>query len=254
MPFTLAHPAIALPLSKYTRYFSMTALVLGSMSPDFEYFINFAVKRTIGHTFIGMFVMDIPLVILFSLVFHLIVKIPLLRHLPSPLSEWYYPYTLTRWHITKLSRMLVFVYSSLIGTLTHIIWDGFTHSNALFVQKICILNQFFSVGVYKIPVYKILQHGSSLLGLIAIFLFLLGIRCKEVSVERLSKGRKLYFWLTILTITVSLLIITNITYQFDSLIQLFGKLVTSFISSVSVGVILSCVIFRVRASKNNHCV
>lgn len=34
MPFTLAHPAIILPVSR--RYFHFPALVLGSMSPDFS--------------------------------------------------------------------------------------------------------------------------------------------------------------------------------------------------------------------------
>ncbi|WP_434297574.1 DUF4184 family protein [Clostridium sporogenes] len=40
MPFTFSHPAIVLHLEKkWNKYFSFTALILGSMSPDFEYFI-----------------------------------------------------------------------------------------------------------------------------------------------------------------------------------------------------------------------
>ncbi len=39
MPFTFAHPAAVLPfMKKQSKYISVTALILGSMAPDFEYF------------------------------------------------------------------------------------------------------------------------------------------------------------------------------------------------------------------------
>lgn len=42
MPFTFAHPAIVLSFGiKKTKYLDLTALVIGSMAPDFEYFIYF---------------------------------------------------------------------------------------------------------------------------------------------------------------------------------------------------------------------
>lgn len=244
MPFTLAHPAVVLPLKRYPRYFSMTALVLGSMSPDFEYFINFAVKRTVGHTYAGIFVMDIPLVILFAVMFHHIVKVPFIRHLPSPLSEWYYPYTLSNRRIPNPMEILAFLYSALIGITTHILWDGFTHANGLFVQKISLLNEAVTIGVYKLPIYKLLQHGSSLLGLYILIAYLFSIRSMTKNIGKISDRRKFKFWTTTLFITIILLIAANMTYKFDGIIHLFGKLVTSSISSVVVGVIASCIIFR----------
>lgn len=39
MPFTFAHPAAVLPFAKkHSKHISVTALILGSMAPDFEYF------------------------------------------------------------------------------------------------------------------------------------------------------------------------------------------------------------------------
>lgn len=39
MPFTFAHPAAVLPFAKkHSKHISVTALILGSMASDFEYF------------------------------------------------------------------------------------------------------------------------------------------------------------------------------------------------------------------------
>ncbi|MSQ59664.1 MAG: DUF4184 family protein [Betaproteobacteria bacterium] len=41
MPFTIAHPAAALPLLRPLRGFGvLSALVIGSMTPDFPYFLT----------------------------------------------------------------------------------------------------------------------------------------------------------------------------------------------------------------------
>ena len=52
MPFTFAHPAIVLPFYKKPKFFSMTTLIIGSMSPDFEYFLRVKIKSDMSHTLI----------------------------------------------------------------------------------------------------------------------------------------------------------------------------------------------------------
>ena len=54
MPFTFSHPAIVLPL-KYLpkKWFSFTGLIIGSMTPDFEYFLRMKVKSDYSHTLNG---------------------------------------------------------------------------------------------------------------------------------------------------------------------------------------------------------
>ena len=52
MPFTFAHPAIVLPFYKKPKFFSMTTLIIGSMSPDFEYFLRMKIKSDMSQTLI----------------------------------------------------------------------------------------------------------------------------------------------------------------------------------------------------------
>ncbi|KFN01337.1 hypothetical protein DJ93_1011 [Bacillus clarus] len=63
MPFTFAHPAAVIPFcKKQSPYISVTALVLGSMAPDFEYFLHFRPYGSIGYTRLGFFYFNLPLV------------------------------------------------------------------------------------------------------------------------------------------------------------------------------------------------
>ncbi len=71
MPFTFSHPAIVLPFGLIgQRYFSMTALIIGSMTPDFEYFLRLRVRSDFSHTLFGVFWFDLPLGIVLCFVFH----------------------------------------------------------------------------------------------------------------------------------------------------------------------------------------
>ncbi|HNH84716.1 MAG TPA: DUF4184 family protein, partial [Acidobacteriota bacterium] len=51
MPFTFCHPAIVIPVARRSHWLS--PLVIGSMSPDFLYFLNFSTGHSFGHTFTG---------------------------------------------------------------------------------------------------------------------------------------------------------------------------------------------------------
>lgn len=53
MPLTFAHPAAILPFSRQSKYIHFSALVLGSMAPDFEYFLRGRPVGEIGHSFTG---------------------------------------------------------------------------------------------------------------------------------------------------------------------------------------------------------
>ena len=90
MPFTFCNPAIILPLAKINRNrISATGLILGSMSPDFEYFIKMRMEKIHGHSFWGLFYFDLPLTLLLCFVFHLFVRDSLIEHLPQPIRRNY---------------------------------------------------------------------------------------------------------------------------------------------------------------------
>ena len=59
MPFTLAHAAAALPFRRSSLIVS--ALIIGTMAPDFEYFLRLRVDDGFGHTLKGAFLLTLPL-------------------------------------------------------------------------------------------------------------------------------------------------------------------------------------------------
>jgi hypothetical protein len=86
MPFTPAHPAIVLLFLKAKRV-SATALVIGTMAPDFEYFLRMSVNGQYGHTFFGIFYFDIPVTIALAFLFHQQIKENLINNLPVFLQQ-----------------------------------------------------------------------------------------------------------------------------------------------------------------------
>src|SRR5688572_28164127 len=135
MPFTPAHPAIILPFIR-SRYFSATGLIAGSMSPDFEYFFKMSVSSMHSHTVAGLFYFDLPVTILISLVFHLVVKKNLIYNLPLFLQKKIQ--ALLEIDFIKYLRehAWIFVISALLGAASHILWDSFTHNNSFFVRTL----------------------------------------------------------------------------------------------------------------------
>ena len=59
MPFTIAHAAAALPLRK-TRLV-LSALVIGTMVPDLQYFLRMAPDDRYGHSLRGALLLSLPL-------------------------------------------------------------------------------------------------------------------------------------------------------------------------------------------------
>ena len=167
MPFTFAHPAIVLPLSR-SRWFSFTALVCGSMAPDFEYFLRMKPFSLYSHTLAGVFYVDLPLAWLMAVLFHHIVKQPMYACLPLYLQKGMYPAIAVPWKLDTWRKQIVFAYSAIFGSLTHLFWDSFTHKGAYFVEKFPSLQESVTMFGMELPVYKLLQHGSTCLGLAAI--------------------------------------------------------------------------------------
>ena len=83
MPFTLAHAAAVIPLARrFPRRFSLPALVVGSLSPDFEYFVRLRPVRSISHDLIGIPLLCLPTGLVVLLVFDRIMKRPLIQLTP----------------------------------------------------------------------------------------------------------------------------------------------------------------------------
>lgn len=167
MPFTFAHPAIVLPLRR-SKWFSFTALVFGSMAPDFEYFFRMQPYSAYSHTMWGLIWFDVPLVLLLALLYHGIVKRPLIACLPSWVGRGLFTTYSMHWNWRTWKSIFVYGYSGLIGSFSHVLWDAFTHQGAYFVERIWLFQLPITLGGVVIPVFKLLQHGSTSLGFLAI--------------------------------------------------------------------------------------
>lgn len=171
MPFTFAHPAAAAPLTRLLgRYGVLSALVIGSLSPDVAYFVPLSVvdnqtTHIQSHSLAGLFWFCLPVSVLGYALFHTLLKGPLLGLLPDRILRRLCAHALRFRSLPPVSRTAVIV-SSLSGASTHLLWDSFTHGSGLAVQVFPILGAYlFDIGGYRIYMYKLLQHGSTCAGL-----------------------------------------------------------------------------------------
>ncbi|MBN8572431.1 MAG: DUF4184 family protein [Candidatus Kapabacteria bacterium] len=202
MPFTFSHPAIVLPLTFLPRpWFSLTGLVIGSLTPDFEYFLRMRIKSNYSHTIDGLFWFDLPLGLLLAFLFHNIVRDRLFDNLPTFLKSRFSIFRQFDWNSYFKHNWLVVTISILIGAASHIFWDSFTHEHGYFVQTIPELQN--SVGFFgrQIPILKILQHSSTLLGGLVIAFAIYRLPTDKTVNENVS----LKYWAILVGLTLTII-------------------------------------------------
>lgn len=166
MPFTPAHTVAVLPFVR-SRKLCATALVAGSMSPDFEYFIRMNVFDVWGHHLAGIFLFDLPVTFVSLVLFHKVVKRNFIDNLPAFFQRRF-------GHLKQLSlkqdifdRPLTFVVCACLGAATHVVWDGFTHKSGYFVKTLTSVydGAFVTYEGVHYPLWYALQHISTWVGL-----------------------------------------------------------------------------------------
>ena len=164
MPFTLSHAAAVLPFRRTHLEFS--ALVAGCFAPDFAYFINLRPHGFIGHRLSGVFIFDLPASLLALWLFYEFMRQPLLVFVPDGVRRRVEA-SAADFSFSPPRRLALIVLSILIGTATHILWDSFTHTFYWPYRHWSLLRLMVQLPFGKsVGVYKLLQHGSSLLGLV----------------------------------------------------------------------------------------
>jgi hypothetical protein len=244
MPFTISHPAIVLPLYKKQRtWVNLTGLVLGAMSPDFEYFLRLKPFGTVGHTWWGVFVMNVPIAILLAYIFHYMVKLPLVSNFPVSIQRYFVEIARFKWKIKGFKAWSVFILSIIIGAWSHIFWDSWTHETGYFVQMFEIFKNEVYIASFRWPVYKFLQHGSTLIGFFIIAMYVFRNRAKG-DFELLNRELKckVIYWLIFLAATVSFVCISYITGN----IRGIGAVVVVLIDGAVIGCIIASGVDRIK--------
>jgi Domain of unknown function (DUF4184) len=171
MPFTLAHVAAALPLRR--RPFVWSAVIVGTTAPDLEYFVRLAPNDGYGHTLAGSLLLSLPLAIATLWLFHSFVRAPLIEFLPAEVQRRMIN-RYDEFQFGGAGRFIWIVASILLGMMTHLIWDSFTHANTRLYRGWPALGESVAVPIVgPMPIYKVLQHGSTIIGLGALAFWLL---------------------------------------------------------------------------------
>lgn len=170
MPFTFSHPAAAVPLYRpLGRFGVLSALVIGSTVPDVIYFVPLGVTARLTHGLPGLITFCLPVGMVLYLLFHLLLKKPGLDLMPRWARARLAPHAAqaaqAAWPAAGTSPWGVPV-SLVLGAATHIVWDAFTHAGAFGVRLFPVLNTLlFEAHGYRLYLFKLLQHLSSVLGL-----------------------------------------------------------------------------------------
>ncbi|MDN3579743.1 DUF4184 family protein [Mucilaginibacter flavus] len=199
MPFTFSHPAIILPLGKLPKqWFSMTCLVIGSMVPDFEYFLRLRVESIYSHTWLGLIWFDIPLGLLLAFLYQAFIKNNLIENLPAVLNRRFSTFRGTYKDGTLFQYFTVAVISISIGAVSHLVWDSFTHPHGYFVTVIPALSYVVSFGGHQLYVFKIIQHSSTIIGAIIIIAFIASLPQGQLKRQR----NIMWFWMQVAFVSV----------------------------------------------------
>jgi hypothetical protein len=142
----------------------LSALVVGSLTPDLPYFVPLLHQDGFSHTLMGILLFCLPAGLTALGSFHYLIKDPLLSLLPRAHQQRLYP-AAQGFSFGPPRRFRLILLSLLLGIGSHILWDAFTHPQAWMVQRFEILRlPVLIVGSETLQVYKLLQHGSSLVG------------------------------------------------------------------------------------------
>ena len=240
MPLTFAHPAAILPFSRKSKYIHFSAIVLGSMSPDFEYFLRGQPMGEIGHTLTGFFLYNLPLVALVYFIYYLFVHQTLLNHSPVNLQDSH----TNKVDSSQTLKVFVFCYSALFGMFTHVAWDSFTHSNGYMVQTFpALFTATFTIFGFDIPLFKFLQHGSTVLGIILIIAYLyFRALSQRKNHSHVSPKQKLLFWSSLFLLTILGVLLWNLI-NYVSLSN-YGIIVVRIIDSALISLLLISLLIK----------
>ncbi|MEW2073377.1 DUF4184 family protein [Streptomyces sp. NPDC013433] len=177
MPFTLSHAAAVLPAVRTDGSgrgsLVPAVLVAGSFAPDMTYYAASVLSGAmefgdVTHAFWGVFTVDV--LIAWALVgLWLLVREPLVALLPrarqgraAALLRCGAPRARTR--PSLVARWYV---SAVVGALTHVVWDAFTHLDRWGTRMFPVLGE----EVAGSPLYWYLQYGGSAVAAVVIALF-----------------------------------------------------------------------------------
>ncbi|MCW1249936.1 DUF4184 family protein [Acaricomes phytoseiuli] len=171
MPFTVSHVVAVWPLHKLQvlQVIPWSAFAIGAMAPDVFHFIGLAHLRWLTHSVTGLWLVNLPLVVLLTLLWLIVI-----RPAVVDLSPWWLR---QRWQASiearqaelggprdPLSRrgLAAISVGGLLGAFSHLLIDAFTHGRSWGAWLFPALED----ALGPLHWYGWLQYGASVLGLL----------------------------------------------------------------------------------------
>lgn len=159
MPFTFSHAVLAPPLSKLTgNRLPIGALAIGTMTPDF-YRILVQKEIHLNHQWQGLVHPDLWVGLLFCFLWYCLYRPMLFKlvgiHAPLNIHS----------AMTLFKFLCGMILAILLGTATHIIWDGLTHLDFRTFAFHAFLAREVPIMGHIYPMHRVLQIGTSIVAL-----------------------------------------------------------------------------------------
>jgi len=236
VPFTFFHPSAVVPLLR-NRLLIPAGLVIGAMSPDFEYFLRLNTVAVHTHTLAGLVYACVPLGVLALLGWQAVIRDPLVGALPGVLRNRLagvgtsgVPRAWRDWLLAALSV--------LIGAATHLLWDSFTHPGYPPARWLGLTAPSVIPGV---PWTGVLQRLSDVIGIVVL----------AIAVARLprqfrpaTRNAWLFWLVTTLTVVSTLVLRTMLEPNWLTL--------SKFIATVIAGGLLGLLLAALIAARNGQ--
>ncbi|CAH0241073.1 DUF4184 family protein [Microbacterium foliorum] len=220
MPFTPSHAVVALPFVRTPLV--PAAIAIGAMTPDLPLFLRgVGLRYSFTHTFENVLWTALVAFVLF-LLWRVLLRpavgelspLPLARRLPA---EWQQTgITAARSAVgvgePRRAYPVLLAVSLILGVLSHIVWDLFTHEGRWGVEILPALGTMWG----PLTGFKWLQHGSSAAGLL-----ILGVwawrRLRDASPRVISEravpaGVRIAWWSSLPVILLAAIIIGYLAY------------------------------------------
>ena len=212
---------------------SATALVIGSVAPDFEYFLKMSVSSQYSHTMLGILYFDIPMTIVLAFLFHGVVKKNLLSNLPPFFQYRFRDLLNLNFKDYFKTHYWIVIISAFIGSCSHIVWDAFTHNDGFFAQHISLYKHVVVPydGV-QYPLFYALQNISTAVGLVIVMAYIVFLKPqKYVDISRPS----VVYWLLIFFISGCVIFLR---FAFDIENYNIGNFVVSSVSAILIATLV----------------
>lgn len=219
MPFTPSHALVALPFVRTPLVAS--AIAIGAMTPDLPLFVRgVGLDYSFTHTY-GNVVWTTIVAFLLFLVWRVVVR----PAVPELMPEWLARRLPIGWSTGGATAArqavgsgegrwypVVLLVSLVLGVLSHIVWDSFTHEGRWGVAVLPALDEPWG----PLTGYKWLQHGSSVIALVIIAVWtMLWVRRaapRADLLQALPSGVRIAWWLSLPVILLTATVIGYLAY------------------------------------------